>query len=633
VHREKSNIIYITGVSGAGKSTIGNLLSQELGIPFLDGDDFHPPENISKMSRGEALNDEDRLGWLQSINLRACKELQIKGCIFACSALKKSYREILNSDLQGHAKWVFLSGTFEQIEQRINAREDHFMNSNLLQSQFDILEESYRATKIDISLAPNKIVDVIKTELTEKGEIGLFGLGVMGKSLARNLARNGFAVSLFNRHVPGKEENIAANFKNEFEEFTTSIPFDKIQPFVESLQKPRKIMLMVNSGKTVDSVIDNLLPFLSEGDIIIDGGNSNFNKTNQRFEYLKSKNIHFVGSGVSGGEEGALNGPSIMPGCSKEVYQHIKPFLETIAAKDAYGNACCTHIGTEGSGHFVKMVHNGIEYVEMQLLAEAYFILKSLGKTPDQIADVLESWKGIANSYLLEITIDILRKKDGDNWLIDSIIDKAANKGTGNWTTISSAQLGMPSTMIATALFARYTSFFKEERTTANKNFSEQNNSNVNISNTELLNAYQFARLINHYQGFKLIYEASVRYKWDLNLSELARIWTNGCIIRSSLMSKLVDIFKTTNNLLTHKSIIQELKTLKPSIKNVVAECVLNELPIPNLSESINFLNSFVIEDSSANLIQAQRDYFGAHTYQRKNDSSEKFYHTNWKIK
>ena len=390
-------------------------------------------------------------------------------------------------------------------------------------------------------------------------------------------------------------------------------------------------MLMVNAGKIVDFVIEDLLPFLDAGDILIDGGNSNYNKTKERFNYLKSKNIHFVGTGVSGGEEGALKGPSIMPGCDKEIYKDIQPFLEAIAAKDANNLPCCTHIGTEGSGHFVKMVHNGIEYVEMQLLAEVFVMLKALGNNPGQIANILESWKETTNSYLLEITIDILRKKEGDDWLVNKIMDKAGNKGTGNWTTIATAQLGVPSSMIASALFARYTSFYKGERITASENFEENTTLNLDITTVDILKAYQFARIINHYQGFKLIREASKSYKWDLNLSELSRIWTNGCIIKSDLMVELVTVFKTTDNMLTNKIIIEKVKTLKPSVKKVVSECVLNELPIPNFSESINFLNSFTVANSSANLIQAQRDYFGAHTYQRINDDSNKFYHTNWK--
>ena len=619
------------GVSGVGKSTIGNLLSKELNIPFFDGDDYHPESNILKMSKGEALNDNDRFGWLQELNKLAIKQLKNKGCIIVCSALKESYRDILSKTIQQSTKWVFLHGSFNQIKERINNRKGHFMSSDLLKSQFDVLEEPKNAIHINVSLTPNNIIKVIRKELVEKSEFGLFGLGVMGKSLSRNLANNGFKISLFNRHLKGVEEDVSKNFKNEFKELSSALPFDTIESFINSLQTPRKIMLMVNAGKTIDLVIENLLPFLSKGDVLIDGGNSNYNKTKERFDYLKSKNIHFIGVGVSGGEEGALKGPSIMPGGDKETYKKVKPFLEAIAAKDKNNLPCCTYIGTEGSGHFVKMVHNGIEYVEMQLLAEVCTILKKLGNNPDEIATILESWKTTTNSYLLEITIAILRKKEGNDWLVSKIMDKAGNKGTGNWATIATAQLGVPSTMITAALFARYSSFYKEERVVASTNFETNNTLKLNVTNTDILKAYQFARIINHHQGFKLIEEASKSYNWNLNLSELARIWTNGCIIKSDLMVDLVTIFKTTNNLLTNVEIINKIKELKPSVKKVVSEGVLNELPIPNLSESINFLNNFAVANSSANIIQAQRDYFGAHTYQRTDDESEKFYHTNWK--
>ena len=619
------------GVSGVGKSTIGSLLSKELNIPFFDGDDYHPKENILKMSKGEPLNDTDRLGWLQTLNKLAIHQLKDKGCIIVCSALKERYRTILSATIKNSTKWVFLTGSFELIEKRINERKGHFMSSDLLKSQFSTLEEPKNAIKVAISLTPNTIVKVIRKELENTAEFGLFGLGVMGKSLSRNLASKGFNISLFNRHLSGKEEDVAVNFKNEFKELATALPFDDIASFVNSLQKPRKIMLMVNAGKIVDHVIEDLLPFLDEGDILIDGGNSNYNKTKERFDYLTSKHIHFIGAGVSGGEEGALKGPSIMPGGHKEAYKAVQPFLEAIAAKDANNMPCCTHIGTEGSGHFVKMVHNGIEYVEMQLLAEVFLMLTAMGNNPDQIATILEGYKDTANSYLLEITIDILRKKEGDDWLVNKIMDKAGNKGTGNWTTIATAELGVPSTMIASALFARYISFFKDQRIAASKHFSTTTAANLDLSVAAILEAYQFARIINHYQGFRLIDEASARYNWGLNLSELARIWTNGCIIRSDFMSDLVDTFKTTNNILTDKDIISTINTLKPSVKKVVAACILNEIPIPNFSESINFLNGFAVANSSANLIQAQRDYFGAHTYQRIDNNTNKFYHTDWK--
>ena len=462
-----------------------------------------------------------------------------------------------------------------------------------------------------------------------KSEFGLFGLGVMGKSLSRNLAQKGFKISIFNREEKGTEEDVAIKFKEAHKELESAQPFSNIEAFVNSLQTPRRIMLMVNAGKITDMVIEDLIPFLSDGDILIDGGNSNYLDTKTRYDYLKSKNIHFIGVGVSGGEEGALKGPSIMPGGNKEVYNLVKPYLEKIAAKDANNAPCCTYIGEEGSGHFVKMVHNGIEYVEMQLLAEVYTILKTMGKNPDDVANILESWKPKANSYLLEITIDVLRKKEGNDWLVNKIVDKAGNKGTGNWTTIATAQLGAPSTLIASALFARFTSFYKDERIKASENFNIKPSS-LSLEIDDVLKSYQFARIINHYQGIKLISEAGKAYGWHLNLSEIARIWTNGCIIRSNFMVELISVLKEDDNILKHQTIINQVKALKPSINKVVANCILNELAIPCLSESVNFFNAYTTANSSANIIQAQRDYFGAHTYQRTDDATGKFHHTNW---
>ena len=320
-----------------------------------------------------------------------------------------------------------------------------------------------------------------------------------------------------------------------------------------------------------------------------------------------------------------------MPGGNLEAYKNVQPFLESISAKDGNNVPCCTYIGPEGSGHFIKMVHNGIEYVEMQLLAEVCIILESLGNNPDDIATIFESWKDSANSYLLEITIDILRKKEGNDWLVKKILDKAGNKGTGNWTTIASAQLGIPSTLIASALFARYISFYKEDRIQHNESFKNTDKSELNVSNNDILEAYQFARIINHYQGFKLVAEASASFTWDLNLSEIARIWTSGCIIKSTLMQNLVDILKDKKNILTNLQIITLINQYRPSTKKLVSQCVLNDISVPCLSESIHFFNGIATENSGANIIQAQRDYFGAHTYQRTDDESGKFYHSNWK--
>ncbi|QXP60145.1 NADP-dependent phosphogluconate dehydrogenase [Olleya sp. HaHaR_3_96] len=623
-------VIFVIGVSGCGKSTIGKLLSEALDIPFFDGDDFHPERNITKMSNGQALNDADRQGWLETLNDLAKKQLNKGSCVIVCSALKQKYRDLLSHTIEDDTAWVHLSGSFNQIFERVNNRADHFMPAELLQSQFDTLEIPENAIQIDISATPENIIKKIKQELMNTSEFGLFGLGVMGKSLCRNLANNGFKISMFNRHVENVEVDVAKNFKAQYSELSQAEAFDDISAFVNSLQQPRRIMLMVNAGKTIDYVIEDLLPHLTKDDIIIDGGNSNYKKTKERYDYLKTKGINFIGTGVSGGEEGALKGPSIMPSGDKVAYDKVAPFLETIAAKDKNGLPCCTYVGPEGSGQFIKMVHNGVEYVEMQLLAEVTVILEALGQSPDVIANTLQSWADTADSYLLEITTTIFKKKEGGDWLVKKILDKAGNKGTGNWTTIASAELGVPSTLIASALFSRYISFYKEERIELSKQFDRSNKSDLQISTDEVLKGYQFARIINHYQGFKLIAEASSKFAWDLNLSEIARIWTNGCIIRSSLMEELVAVFKDTANVLTNVELITKINSYRPAAKKVVSEAVLNDIATPALSEAIQFLNGITTEYASANVIQAQRDFFGAHTYLRLDDASGKSHHTKW---
>ena len=619
------------GVSGSGKSTIGKLLSQELNIPFFDGDDFHPKENIEKMSSGQPLNDKDRQSWLEVLNSLAIKELKKSNCIIVCSALKQKYREILSQNIETQSKWIYLSGSFDLISKRLNNRENHFMPSDLLKSQFDILEEPKGALQVDISLSTNEIIKTIKRDQIETSEFGIFGLGVMGKSICRNLAKRGFKISMYNRHLDDSEVEVAKNFKTQFSELSEAKAFDDITAFVNSLQQPRLILLMVNSGNTVDRVIKNMLPHLSENDILIDGGNSNYKKTKERFDYLKSKNIHFIGAGFSGGEKGALNGPSIMPSGDKVAYAMVQPYLEAISAKDKNDLPCCTYIGSEGSGHFIKMVHNGIEYVEMQLLAEVTKILEALGQNPDVIADTLGGWKNTASSYLLDITAVLLMKKDDDgDWLVKKILDKAGNKGTGNWTTIASAELGVPSTLVATALSSRFISFYKDERLQLNKLFDRTETSELNLSSMEIFEAYQFARIINHYQGFKLINEASNTYKWNLNLSEIARIWTNGCIIKSTLMQDLVETLKHDANILTNTKLIDCVNQYKLAAKKVVLQSLLSDIATPALSEAVQFLNGITIAYSSANIIQAQRDFFGAHTYKRLDDESGKSYHTIW---
>ena len=629
MHSKKIGII-IMGVSGVGKTTIGRLLSEEKGIPFFDADEYHSAENIQKMSAGLPLDDADRKGWLLALNILLLEELKTNSCILSCSALKKSYREILMMGLEQQIKFVFLKGSYEKILEQMKSREGHFIPPSLLQSQFDTLEKPLDAITISIHKHPEEIVSEICHELFEKSEIGIVGLGVMGKSLCRNFSQKGFRISMYNRFVEGKEEAVAENFKNEYPELEPSQAFEEMEAFIKSLQKPRKIILMVNAGNPVDQVIAESVKYLSKGDLILDGGNSYFHDTIQRQKDLAAKGIFFIGCGISGGEEGALKGPSLMPGGDEEAYDIIRPYLNAIAARDKEGKPCCSYMGESGSGHFVKMVHNGIEYAEMQLLAELYGIALAGGKDPDAIADLLETWKGAATgSYLLDITSSILREKENGDWLVNKIIDQASNKGTGNWATIEMSREGIPATLIATALFARYLSAYKILRTGL-EGALEKKAVGLMLDEQVLRAAYEFARIINHFQGFWLIGEIFRKQGWKADFSEIARIWTNGCIIRSGLMQELVTEFEKDSNLFLSSFFIEKLQQLRPSLTKLVSSAIAEELAVPCFSEAVNFINALATGKSTANLIQAQRDYFGAHTYQRYDGKPEQYFHHQW---
>ena len=466
-------------------------------------------------------------------------------------------------------------------------------------------------------------------KLSEKSQFGIFGLGVMGKSLSRNFASKGIRLSMYNRHVDNTEENIAVNFKSEYGVLANSQAFDDLSAFVTSLQTPRKILLMIKAGKTVDIILNLLTPLLDEDDIVIDGGNSHYLDTQRRVSQLKKSRIHLLGCGISGGESGALNGPSLMPGGNRNAYEEVKDYLELVAAKDKNEKPCCTYIGSGGSGNFVKTIHNGIEYVEMQLLAEVYFIYKKAGKTTIETAKILDSWRETVDSFLLDITVTILRRLEKGEPLLEKVLDKAGNKGTGNWSAISSTELGIPSTLISSSLYARYISTFKEMRTRLSSTYKKEKRK-LQIDNICLLEAYQLARIINHYQGFALLNEASEAMNYKLSLSELARIWTNGCIIRSKLMESLVPILKIKHNILESEEIISEIQGLKPSLTKTVIQAISSEVPIPCFSETLNFFNGITEKQLPANLIQAQRDCFGAHTYRRNDENDGTSHHTHW---
>lgn len=623
------NIYFICGVSGCGKSTIGKLLASSLEIMFRDGDDFHPQTNIDKMKSGRPLDDDDRQGWLEAIHEYIASTDQ--SVIIACSALKEKYRNILMGSLNTTIHWIFLDGSYELIYSRMKKRENHFMPEELLRSQFDILDIPAYALKIDIERNEDEIVKIITEKTKMKKQLGLIGLGVMGKSLSRNFASRGISMSLYNRYVEGKEENIAIDFIETHPELQGAAGFEDLEQFVQSLEPPRKIFMMISAGAAVDNTIDALIPLLDKGDVIIDGGNSHYKLTQARNDKLAAHDIYFIGTGVSGGEEGALKGPSIMPGGEPEAYALIKNELEAIAARDKNDAACCGYIGKGGAGHFVKMVHNGIEYAEMQFLAEIYGILRNgVEYNNEEIATLFEEWlQTDVSSYLLEITVEVLRKKEGDTYLTDIILDKAGNKGTGSWTTIAACELGVPVPTLTAALFARYQSAFKAKRTKAASVYLPQNPKSQ-IDPNSMLRAYRLARIINHNQGIHLIMAASESFDWQINMAEVSRIWTNGCIIRSDLMEQLKPILRIEQDLLLHSIIVNEAKASHDDLQGLVADAARSGASIPCFQASLSYFETFIREQSTANIIQGQRDYFGAHRYQRKDDSSGTTYHTNW---
>ena len=633
------HIYIVMGVSGVGKTTIGRLLSEKLTLPFFDADDFHPLRNVEKMKNGIPLQDEDRKVWLQTLSEKIKSWHESTGAVLACSALKEKYRKQLQSIPEKDISWIFLHSAQEVILNRLSERKGHYFKPELLESQYLTLEVPQYGIHIDVNKSVEKIMEEIMEKIRnkeEKSQIGLLGLGVMGRSLAINLATRGVKVAVYNRHVEKIEVDIARTFANENKSIYDFPWFDELESFVNSLERPRNILLMVNAGKAVDLVIESLLPLLDKDDLIIDGGNSHYKDSVRRENYLKENGFLFMGTGVSGGEEGARKGPSIMPGGPAEAYDRVGDYLEKIAARDKNGNACCTYIGPDGAGHFVKMVHNGIEYGEMQLIAEIYHYLRfHTSSNPEDIAALFEEWYEEMKSYLLEITVDILKKKEKDEYLIDKILDAAKQKGTGGWSTNAALELGVPFDTITAAVMARNISGKKEERKAAEEEYqtTPSKEGNLQSISESLFKAYKAASIINHSIGFDLMGEASKEYKWSLNLSEIARIWTNGCIIRSAFMEELIEILKESplENILMHPDIQIRIKDSKPELTGAVGDALTNGFPVPVLSAAANYLLNFTSGQSSANMIQAQRDYFGAHTYERVDKKRGEFFHTEWK--
>ena len=467
-----------------------------------------------------------------------------------------------------------------------------------------------------------------------KQQIGVVGLAVMGKNLALNMESKGFSVSVYNRSPEKTKELVAeAAGKNLIGTYS-------VEEFVQSLETPRKIMIMVKAGEPTDKTIESLLPYLEQGDIIIDGGNAYYPDTQRRDKELTAKGFRFIGTGVSGGEEGALKGPSIMPGGPKEAYELVGPIFEAISAK-VNGEPCCTYIGPDGAGHYVKMVHNGIEYADMQLLAETYDVLRrGLGLGADALADLFSKWnEGIAESFLLETTIQVLRKKDAETGrpLVDLVLDKAGQKGTGKWTVQVALDLGVPVPSIASALDARNLSSMKDERVAASAKLKGPAEQLTPEEKAQLAawahDALYAARVVTYAQGMRLIQAASNEYQWNVSLAEMARIWRAGCIIRAKLLTPLREAFEKKpdlSNLMLSDSLAPVLGKMAPGWRRTLAVATRLGIPVPVFSTSLAYFDSYRSAELPQNLTQAQRDAFGAHTYQRRDRPEAGFVHSDW---
>jgi 6-phosphogluconate dehydrogenase len=475
--------------------------------------------------------------------------------------------------------------------------------------------------------------------MKDKADIGMIGLAVMGENLALNMEDKGFTVAVYNRTVPGVEEGVVERFINGRGRGKNFIGSNTTEDFVRSLATPRKIMMMVKAGKPVDELIDRLIPLLDQGDILIDGGNSHFPDTIRRTKHLESKGLLFIGTGVSGGEEGALRGPSIMPGGSPAAWPQVKPILQAIAAKLDDGTPCCDWVGENGAGHFVKMVHNGIEYGDMQIICEAYQIMKELlGMSADEMHEVFKRWNaGDLNSYLIEITRDILAYKDADGQpLVDKILDTAGQKGTGKWTSVVALDLGSPLTLISEAVFARCLSAMKEERVAASNILSapaKQFKRKKPAFLKDLEQALYASKIVSYAQGFALLHEAAKEYHWNLNYGGIAQLWRAGCIIRSAFLTKIKDAFDANPhlpNMILDPFFRKRIERSEKAWRRVVSASALNGIWAPALSTALNYYDGYRSARLPANLLQAQRDYFGAHLYERIDKPRGEFFHTNW---
>ena len=470
--------------------------------------------------------------------------------------------------------------------------------------------------------------------MAKKADIGLIGLAVMGENLVMNMESKGFTVAVYNRTVSKVDDFVAGRAKGK-----NIIGCHSIQELADNLERPRKVLMLVKAGQPVDDFIELLLPVLEPGDVIIDSGNSHFPDTIRRCQYVESKGLLYIGTGISGGEEGALKGPSMMPGGSEAAWPLVKPIFQAVSAKVEDGSPCCDWVGNGGAGHFVKMVHNGIEYGDMQLICEAYQLMKDLlGMSADEMHEVFDAWnKTELDSYLIQITSEILAKKDEDGQpLVDKILDTAGQKGTGKWTGIAALDEGVPLTLIGEAVFARCLSAMKAERVEASKAYNVQRGK-FEGSRKEMIEnirkALLASKIISYAQGYVLMKAAAKNYGWKLNYGGIALMWRGGCIIRSTFLGKIKEAYDKDpelSNLLLDPYFKALIESLVPAWRQVVANAALCGIPTPAFSSALSYFDGYTTDRLPANLLQGQRDYFGAHTYERVDAPRGQFFHTNW---
>lgn len=656
--------VVIMGVAGCGKTTVAGILQDRWGWDVAEADEFHPQANVDKMHSGIPLTDEDRWPWLETIRAWMTeKENEGRSTIVTCSALKKSYRDVLR---RGGARVLFmhLDGDRDLLASRLAARTGHFMPASLLDSQYATLEPlqpDELGAVVDIAGTPTEIANDVQAKikhiLSARGagnddahataDVGVYGLGVMGAALARNLAGH-FTTAVTNIDPAYTDRFMAAHGgEGRF------VPAVGAAEFVANLRRPRKILLMVTAGPAVDSVLAELSEHLDSGDVVVDMGNSHFRDTRRREVLMRQRGIQFVGCGTSGGEEGALTGPALMVGGTDESYAVLRPVFEAIAARAGDGTSCAVHVGPDGAGHLTKTLHNGIEYAEMQVIAEVYHLLRYfLQLDNDAVADVLEGWAdGELSSYLLEISGAILRT-GGD--FIDQISDRASHKGTGAWSTMIGVELGVDVSMLAGALFARFASTSRLRGAWAAGDAAGGASGDaaasaasyaagaagdaprpggasalaVDLDAEDLRRAMWLAKLVAYAQGLEVIRAASAAYDWNVDLSAVCRGWRAGCIIRCAMLdefARLVESGDPMDILTKHSARVEEYL---PSLRKVVSAAALAQAPILNLPATLAYLDAARSKRLPTALIQAQRDYFGAHGFEML--GKEGLFHGPW---